>query len=287
MSRLWQTPMAAISSSEFALKRGLLCNLSACAALRETTGLTKLKTCCETASSTGYPASASWPFVSQAVATLSSFGCPAASPPPHMVRHLGITRFCGRNSNGKYDLDVHEIRSAFLASEGLSDRLNRFRLDRINKLAAGVTPIPLTRQHLIVLHLLPVLEPGPDQKITTSVLRELKDERLLRPITPSSSGSTFNIDGIIVNFKWEADAYYGYVQLFRNGYLEAVDSQSLKPRKKGEFIIPNIGLEKYILQAFPSYFQIIGSARDSPSSCCESQSLECAQLLDVCRARLR
>ena len=59
-----------------------------------------------------------------------------------------------------------------------------------------------------------------------------------------------------MNSKWEADAYNGYVQLFRNGYLEAVDSQSLK-RKEGEFIIPNIGLEKYILQAFPSYFQIM------------------------------
>ena len=67
---------------------------------------------------------------------------PRSFAAPHMVRHLGITRFCGRNSNGKYDLDVHEIRSAFLASEGLSDRLNRFRFDRINKLVAGVTPIP-------------------------------------------------------------------------------------------------------------------------------------------------
>jgi hypothetical protein len=211
---------------------------------------------------------------------------PRSFAAPHMVRHLGITRFCGRNSNGKYDLDVHEIRSAFLASEGLSDRLNRFRFDRINKLAAGVTPIPLTSQHLIVLHLLPVLGARPDQRIATSVLRELKDEHLLRPITPSSSGSTFNIDGIIVNSKWEADAYYGYVQLFRNGYVEAVDSQSLKPRKEGEFIIPNIGLEKYILQAFPSYFQIMARLGIPPPLVVSSQSLECAQLL-VCRARLR
>ena len=189
---------------------------------------------------------------------------PRSFAAPHMVRHLGITRFCGRNSNGKYDLDIHEIRSAFLAGEGLSDRLRRFRFDRINKLVSGVTPIPLTSRHFLVLHLLPVLGARPDHRIATSVLRDLKNEQLLRTITPSSSGSTFNIDGLIVNARWVARAYYGYAQLFRNGYLEAVDSQSLNPRTKTKFLIPNIGFEKYILQAFPSYSRLMSRLEIPP-----------------------
>jgi predicted HTH transcriptional regulator len=81
---------------------------------------------------------------------------------PHMVRHQGVTRFCGRNSNGKYDLDVQQLRSAFLGSEGISDKLRNFRLDRVNRLASGGTPVQLTSQHLLVLHVLPVVSARPD-----------------------------------------------------------------------------------------------------------------------------
>ena len=60
---------------------------------------------------------------------------------PHMVRHGGVTRFCGRNSGGKYDLDVHQVRAAFLASEGIADRLKNFRLERVNRLISGTVPV--------------------------------------------------------------------------------------------------------------------------------------------------
>ena len=179
---------------------------------------------------------------------------PRSFAAPHMVRHQGITRFCGRNSTGKDDLDVYEIRSAFLASEGLSDRLNRFRFDRINKLVSGLTPIPLISQHLLVLYLLPVIGGRPEHRIATPVLKELKAEKLLQPIGLKSAGSTFNIDGLIVTARW-TNGYRGYVQLFRNYYIEAVESQILNTKENGKFIIPYIGWERHILEAFPSYLQ--------------------------------
>jgi hypothetical protein len=101
---------------------------------------------------------------------------------PHMVRHQGITRFCGRNSNGKYDLDALQLRSAFLASEAMSDKLRNFWLDRINKLVSGNGPVALTTEHLIVLHLLPVVSARPDLRLGTGDFQKLMDLGLPQPM---------------------------------------------------------------------------------------------------------
>lgn len=47
---------------------------------------------------------------------------------PHMVTLGGTSRFFSRNSAGKYRLDVDEIRSAFLATDAISNRIREFRL---------------------------------------------------------------------------------------------------------------------------------------------------------------
>lgn len=147
-----------------------------------------------------------------------------------MVRHKGVTRFCGRNSNGKYDLDIQELRSAFLASETMSERLKNFRLDRINRLISGSTPVVLTGNHLIVLHLLPVISVRPERRLTTTEFQILIDVAQPQPIGSMGRGSSFNIDGLLVSSRRKDNAYHGFVQVFRNGSLEAVDSQTLKSR---------------------------------------------------------
>src|SRR6266516_3540896 len=47
----------------------------------------------------------------------------------HMVRFKGSSRFFSRTSNGKYQLDVREIRAAFLMRESIADRIRDFRAD--------------------------------------------------------------------------------------------------------------------------------------------------------------
>ena len=47
---------------------------------------------------------------------------------PHMVAFKRWSRFYSRNSAGKYQLDVHELRSAFIASESVADRIRQFRV---------------------------------------------------------------------------------------------------------------------------------------------------------------
>jgi hypothetical protein len=75
---------------------------------------------------------------------------------PHMVVFKNWSRFFARNSAGKYQLDVTEIRSSFVASESLAERIRQFRADRIAKILADETPVSLAENSKIVLHVLPL-----------------------------------------------------------------------------------------------------------------------------------
>lgn len=188
---------------------------------------------------------------------------PRSFASPHMVRHSGVTRFCGRNNAGKYDLDVNEIRSSFLASEGLADKLKNFRLDRINRLISGGSPVKLTSNHLIVLHVLPVVSARPDLKLSASSFKKILDIDKPRPIGASGWSRAFNIDGLIISADWKDDSYHGYVQIFRNGFLESVESQILTPEGDGLYIA-SIAWERDLIEAFPSYLRSIQALEIPP-----------------------
>lgn len=171
---------------------------------------------------------------------------------PHMVRHQGVTRFCGRNSAGKYDLDIQELRSTFLASEAMSDKLKNFRLDRINRLISVSAPVTLTSPHLMVLHLLPVVSARPDIRFGTSDFQKLIPLAQPQPIGSSSWGSSFNMDGLLVTSNSNENCS-GYIQIFRNGFFESVESRTLRGNSETGNHIPGIAWEQRIIEVFPTY----------------------------------
>lgn len=195
---------------------------------------------------------------------------PRSFAAPHMVRHQGVTRFCGRNSNGKYDLDVHELRSAFLASETLSERLKSFRLERINRLISGNAPVKLSGKHLLVLHVLPAISARADTQIPTSALERVSSgEKAPRPIAASGWGPGFNFDGLLISSSWRNDSSHSYVQVMRNGFVEAAESETLaerevKPGGDPKKIIPSIAWEKRIIHALFSYLKTLKELEISP-----------------------
>ncbi len=65
---------------------------------------------------------------------------------PHMVTYRGSSRFWGRNSAGKYPLDVDELRVAFSQTRSVEERVERFRSGRLMKILAGETPAPAVRR---------------------------------------------------------------------------------------------------------------------------------------------
>lgn len=185
---------------------------------------------------------------------------------PHMVRHQGVTRFCGRNSSGKYDLDVFELRSAFLANEGLADRLKAFRIDRINRLVAGESSVKWTGNHLLVLHVLPVISASSKLRLTTADLERFQNDHRLRTIGNHGGwGGGFNFDGVLVASSAGSGSCYASTQLFRSGYLEAVDSTLLEPRpariggSELARLIPSIAWEQRLLEVFSGYLEVLGN----------------------------
>jgi len=56
---------------------------------------------------------------------------------PHMVTYNDSQRFYGRNSAGKYQLDIDELRASFNAWGAAAERIERFRADRLARIVAG------------------------------------------------------------------------------------------------------------------------------------------------------
>src|SRR5262249_6408462 len=58
----------------------------------------------------------------------------------HMVKNDGLQRFVGRNSAGKYRLDVQQIRAGFLSGADLAERARAFHSERVRSLREGGPP---------------------------------------------------------------------------------------------------------------------------------------------------
>jgi len=114
---------------------------------------------------------------------------------PHMVIFKSASRFYSRNSAGKYQLDVDEIRTAFIASDSLAERIREFRIDRIAKLIAGKAPIVLETGPKSVLHILPIESFSIGKSVNITKISQNLD--LLRPIHSYQVSRRYNFDGIV------------------------------------------------------------------------------------------
>jgi hypothetical protein len=172
---------------------------------------------------------------------------------PHRVIFKGHDKFYGRNSAGKYPLDINELRSAFTLASTVTERIRAFRTDRIISLSNNETPIPFVDDPKIVLHCIPI-ESFAGQ-LQYDILPFNQDPRLLRPMASSSWDRRLNLDGIVV-FGGRNPAHT-YTQLYRTGVIEAVQGSVLATEHEGRFIIPSVAYEQYIFQYLPHCFQVL------------------------------
>jgi predicted HTH transcriptional regulator len=76
---------------------------------------------------------------------------------PHRVSFKEYDKFYTRGSNGKYPLDVTELRIAFTLAETVAEKIRRFRENRISDVYADETPVPLYKGAKIILQLIPII----------------------------------------------------------------------------------------------------------------------------------
>jgi hypothetical protein len=174
---------------------------------------------------------------------------------PHLVAFQNYSRFYSRNSAGKYQLDVGEIRTAFALSESLSERFRNFRLDRLGKLVSNETPIPLEKNAKILLHLIPLS--AFDRSTQYDLAAAVKDVTRLFPIYSSSiHGNHYNFDGYLTYSQFaKSSSAHSYLQIFRNGIIEAAEAFMIRDQD-GNRLIPSQAFEKELVAALPRLLQI-------------------------------
>jgi hypothetical protein len=177
---------------------------------------------------------------------------------PHRVTLRGHDRFYGRSSNGKYPLDVGELRTLFNLSATLAEQIKRFREDRISSIVANESFILMPDGAKVVLHLIPLISFNPGQRydfVSTLDLRGMK------PINSGVGAYRYNLDGFltyssIATGTFAATSADTYVELFRSGIIEAVDGCLIEPLGE-ELLIPSEACEKELIKSLGEYLTLM------------------------------
>ena len=168
---------------------------------------------------------------------------------PHRVQKN--RKFCARNSGGKYELDVGELRMAFTASDTMSARIRDFRTQRLAKIHSRETPIPLEQGGCLAVHAVPLR--GFAEPFSFDVSSLQVGDSLIRPMQSEGIGFSppVNLDGHISSTSVGLGTCFTYVQIFRNG---AVESACMLHDANGQMVLPT-GYERDVLAFVSSYVE--------------------------------
>lgn len=173
---------------------------------------------------------------------------------PHRVIFKGHDKFYARNSAGKYSLDTTGLRSAFNLSETLIEKINKFKTERIFQLEAGNTPLPFREGGKIVLHLIPIESFSPEYRVDINPI--IKDFAKLEPIYSFGMSRRINLEGILTYMGSKDNKSHTYVQLYRNGIIEAVEGLILTPDDDKKYI-PSIAYERELIKYLGIYLNVL------------------------------
>ncbi len=169
---------------------------------------------------------------------------------PHRVIFSDHSKFYGRSSAGKYPLDVSQLRTAFLRSESLSDKMHSFREERTIDLLTEQQPgVNLSKGGRLVLHLIPLSAFAGVSGNRITPRAELT--AIFPPIGGGAWSYRMNIDGIMTYSTNAEEDIVTYCQLFRSGIVEAVIV--LGPMQNGALVLQSVWYEREILKSTKEY----------------------------------
>lgn len=177
---------------------------------------------------------------------------------PHRVTFKGHDKFYTRSTNGKYPMDVTELKIAFNLSETITERIRRFREDRISKIFSNETPVPFYDNAKIVLHLISITSFNPAQRYELNKITSYSEK--LKPIAISHFGfrNRHNLDGFLTYSRDKEGKSYSYTQLFNNGIIEAVEGRYLNPREnEGNLLIRGAAYENELIKSLSMYLSAL------------------------------
>jgi hypothetical protein len=180
----------------------------------------------------------------------------------HMIIYKNWSRFYSRNSGGKYQLDVNEIRAALLAAETAYDRLRRLRVERVARALALETPVSTGEGPKLMLHALPI---NASEEVWPRV-RSMQESEIgtrLPIIAGTVSTWRYNLDGFVAHTQRDNKSRQCYTQLFRDGGIEALSGGVLaKHEERGGFY--PWGMEQMVIGGLGQYQQFAETVGVAP-----------------------
>jgi hypothetical protein len=183
---------------------------------------------------------------------------PRSFIPPHRVIARNSNRFWARAGTTKYQPNVEQLRHLFNDAPHLADRIRSFQTDRLVKITAGDTPIPLRQIGTAVVHVVP--------------LPSFADGRMLDVVSAVASGThvplpldgvgfpnrgAVNLDGFLNYTLAPTGGRLAYAQFFRNGTIEGVGELRNDDGLNSRFVGPEF--TNLIVSRVQQYFQVLKS----------------------------
>ncbi len=184
---------------------------------------------------------------------------------PHMVSFQDNSRFYSRTSNGKFQLDVHELRAAFGLSADVPARIRSWRTERLSRILTGDTPVSLVAGGKAVLHVAPVEAfTNPFRIKASSFAQDAISE--FGPLGLSGYNSRINVDGFVTyggGANNGAKGETGYCQVFRSGLVETVTTSLVREFPRGR-VIASMYYEMAVLETVAAYLRALQKREVQP-----------------------
>jgi hypothetical protein len=163
---------------------------------------------------------------------------PRSFIPPHRVIAQNSNRFYARAGRRKYEPNVQQLRHIFTDAPRMLERIRSFQADRLVKITAGDTPIPLGQVGKVVLHVIPL--PSFIDGCFADIVSELAKGTHV-PVSLDEVGFpneyAVNLDGYLnYSIKSEPSSRSAYAQFFRNGAIEGVGELRSDDKVNSRFI---------------------------------------------------
>lgn len=173
---------------------------------------------------------------------------------PHRVEYKNTHRFYSRNSAGKYLLDIDELKNAFISSSLITDKIREFIGLRNYAILNDEGMETLGHKGKIAFYLIPIDSLVSDRRINVF---SIKDR--LQPPYCNGWNSRINLEGFL-NYSGKIhDNIFSYVQIYRNGIIEAVSSGLLGSFDPENNFIPSQAYEKEVISSTAGYLNLLKS----------------------------
>lgn len=186
---------------------------------------------------------------------------PASWNPPHRVTVQNHSRYFLRHSSGADEMDVDQLRAVFLNSSQVQARTRAFRQARVDLVKAGNGPLCLVPPGLALVHVMSI---GGTVR-AADVARTDERPMLLSAHGVPSYSTSINFDGVLTVSSGLGGHAYQYVQLFRDGSIEAAMGRMVfEPHHGGPPRVRYADLADGIVSTLPGYLEMLGRVGFGP-----------------------